>query len=82
MQCKSCGQELHDRSREASVEAHQEDRILREPEVLRLLGLSRATLRRLELDGRLGKRIQIGVRAVGWKSSSIMAFINSRESAK
>ena len=52
--------------------------ILRLQEVIRLTGLSRSSIHRLEASGLFPKRRLIGRRAVGWVSDDVHAFIQSR----
>ncbi len=54
------------------------DRLIRLKEVMDLTGLSRTTIWRLEKDGRFPARVQISPNCIGWKSSSIQGFIESR----
>ena len=53
-------------------------RILREPEVHRLTGLSRVTRWRLEREGTFPQRVQLGKNAVGWREDEITGWIQSR----
>lgn len=52
------------------------DRILRRPEVLERIGLSRSSLYLMMDEGRFPRPLRIGRRAVGWKASAIDAWIN------
>ncbi len=56
-------------------------RILRAPEVVRLIGVSRTTLWRMERAGKFPKRISIsgGGTAVGWREDQIREWIDSRK---
>jgi prophage regulatory protein len=54
------------------------DRILREPEVKRLTGLSRTTRWRLERKVKFPQRLQLSENAVGWLDSEIRLWIESR----
>lgn len=58
-----------------------EKRILRRPEVLRLTGLSTASIYRLMAQGAFPKPRKLGVRAVGWVAAEIQTWIESRERA-
>jgi prophage regulatory protein len=51
--------------------ARAPDRYLREPEVLKRVGVSWVTLRRWEQQGRFPKRHKIGPRVVAWPESEI-----------
>ena len=74
-------------AREANAVERQEkppaeDRLLRLAEVLRLTGLSRATIYRLERAGRFPKRRQISDNAVGWYETEVRAWSASRPRSK
>lgn len=58
-----------------------DDPILPRPVVARQLGVSETTVWRLCRDGILPNPIQISARRVGWRRSTIEAFIASREAA-
>ena len=50
-------------------------KLLREPEVVKITGLSRTTLWRMEKDGNFPKRHKIGLRAVAWLQTDIEQWI-------
>lgn len=54
------------------------DRIIREPEVLKMVGFSRSTLWRREKAGDFPKRRLISTRSVGWLESEVREWIKSR----
>lgn len=54
-------------------------RIIRLPEVLRLTGLSRSWIYAARASGHFPSALQLGPRAVGWKTSDVEAWIASRE---
>jgi prophage regulatory protein len=56
-----------------------DDRFIREPEVRRMTGLSRATRWRLERKGRFPRRRQISANAVGWLLSEVRDWCASRQ---
>jgi prophage regulatory protein len=58
------------------------DRFLRESEVRRITGLSRAQRRRLERTGQFPPRVPLSVRAFGWIESEIRAWVATRISAR
>ena len=58
-----------------------EQKILRRSEVQRVTGLSKATIWRLVKMGDFPRPIRLGARAVGWKSSEIADWIESRPRA-
>jgi prophage regulatory protein len=53
-------------------------RILRAKDVMRMIGLSRSTIWRLEHEGKFPKRANIGGNAVGWLDTEIRAWIDNR----
>lgn len=55
-----------------------ERRILRRPEVEQKTGFKRAHLYNLMKDGKFPKARRVGVRAVGWDSAEIDAWIAQR----
>ena len=57
------------------------DSFLLEEAVQQRTGLSRTTRWRLEKKGKFPKRRQISPGRVGWRSSEILEWINSRELA-
>lgn len=54
------------------------EKILRESQVLELVGLSKSTLWRLEQLGAFPRRRRLGSRSVGWLMSEVMEWIASR----
>ena len=50
-------------------------KILREPEVREVTGLSRATLWRKEREGTFPRRVKLGANSVGWHSDEISEWI-------
>ena len=56
-----------------------QDRILRKPQVLQLVGISRSSIQNRIDDGTFPPSIQLGPRAVGWRLSDIDAWMKSRE---
>ncbi len=54
-----------------------EDRIIREAERLHLTSISRSQCYQLEKRGLFPQRIKLGNRSVGWRLSSIIAFIKN-----
>jgi prophage regulatory protein len=51
------------------------ERLIRLPELLRLTGLSKRTISRLEGASRFPNRRQLGLRAVGWPERQVSAWI-------
>jgi prophage regulatory protein len=58
------------------------DRFLRESEVRRITGLSRAQRHRLERAGQFPHRVALSERAFGWIESEIRAWVASRISVR
>ena len=55
-----------------------DDRPLREREMMKLTGLSRTTIWRMERAGRFPKRVKIGERAVAWSEREVRAWLAAR----
>jgi prophage regulatory protein len=53
--------------------------VLRLPEVVRVTGLSVATIYRLIAQGLFQRPIRLTENAVGWRASEVQAWIESRE---
>jgi prophage regulatory protein len=53
-------------------------KILRTPDVVRLTGLSRVTLWRLERSKKFPARLQLTANSVGWRDDEVMQWIESR----
>ena len=51
--------------------------VIRESEVLRRVGLSTSTIRRLEAEGKFPKRMKMSHRAVGWWRHEIEEWLKS-----
>ena len=58
------------------------DRFLRESEVRRITGLSRAQRQRLERAEQFPRRVRLSDRAFGWIESEIRAWVAGRISAR
>ena len=56
-------------------------RIVRLPEVCRMVGLSRSSILRLEGAGKFPKKFNLSVHAVGWYESEVAAWIAARAPA-
>lgn len=54
-----------------------EDRFLRMGDVTRKTGRSRAAIYRMIAEGTFPPQIQIGTRAVGWRLSSVLEWMES-----
>ena len=54
------------------------DRFLRTPEVLRISGLSRVTLWRLERLGKFPLRRKLSVNSVGWLESEVFLWLEKK----
>ena len=52
--------------------------LLRLPAVLAKVGISRSTLYEMKARGDFPKPVQIGARAVGWRSTDIDSWLESR----
>jgi prophage regulatory protein len=57
---------------------NEPERLLREREVEKLVGVSRQTLWRMERDGDFPKRVRVGKNGVRWKASEVNAWLAAR----
>lgn len=55
------------------------ERIVRAKEVIKITGLSRTTIWRMEKVGTFPARVSLGGNSVGWKHSEVQQWLNSRE---
>jgi prophage regulatory protein len=58
------------------------DVVIRLPQVMELLGLSRSSIYAMVAAGRLPAPIAIGLRARGWLKSEVTDFIRQRAAAR
>lgn len=58
-----------------------EERFLRCPEVMERTGLSRTALYLAVQQGRFPRPVRIGLKAVAWRLSDVLAWMASREPA-
>ncbi|MDD4357544.1 MAG: AlpA family phage regulatory protein [Smithellaceae bacterium] len=59
-----------------------EMRIIRKPELMSKIGLSDATIYRMEKAGRFPKRMQLGGNSVGWVESEVVEWVESRKAQR
>lgn len=55
------------------------DRIIRLPELLRITGLSTASVYRQMAEGLFPRPVRLGKNAVGWRSSSVLSWLENLE---
>ena len=55
------------------------DRIIRLPELLRITGLSTASVYRQMAEGRFPRPVRLGKNAVGWRSGSVSSWLDKLE---
>ena len=55
------------------------EKILRPKDLIKMLGISRTSLWRLEREGCFPKHLQLGVRSIGWKLSDVNQWIKERQ---
>ena len=55
------------------------ERLLRRDEVLRLTGLSKSTLNKMVKAGTFPAPVRIGTRAVAWRESEVLEWIQTRQ---
>ena len=56
-----------------------ESQILRCPDVVKLTGLSKATIYRMMKTGEFPAPVRLGARAVGWRTEDLQHFLDTRE---
>lgn len=56
-------------------------KVLRQPAVSQLTGLSRSSLYRLEAEGTFPKRVILSINSVGWYEHEVEEFLASRPRA-
>ena len=59
-------------------EQKQSERIVRKPELMRIIGLSDVSVWRLEKKGQFPKRLQLGGNSVGWLASEVQEWIDKK----
>jgi prophage regulatory protein len=74
-------QQLSTSEQERRAEQSRRDRILRDEEVRSLTGLSRTTRWRLIRAEKFPKPVKLTESAIGWRESSVLAWISAREAA-
>jgi prophage regulatory protein len=55
---------------------------LRLPAVVRMTGLGRSTIYRMEAARQFPQRVKLGLRAVGWLESEVQAWLEMRAKAR
>jgi prophage regulatory protein len=58
------------------------DRIIRLPELLRITGLSTASVYRQMAETRFPRPVRLGKNAVGWRASAVLSWLESLEEAE
>lgn len=58
------------------------DRIIRKPELRKIVGLSDTSIWRLEKSGEFPKRVQLGAGAVGWLLSEVMEWLDGKAESR
>jgi len=54
------------------------ERLIRKPELMSMIGLSDATIWRMERAGKFPRRVQIGGNSVGWLQSEINEWLERK----
>ena len=54
------------------------ERIMRAKEVVKMTGLSRTTIWRMEKSGQFPSRVSLGVGSVGWRESEVVDWLSTR----
>lgn len=55
--------------------------LMRWPEVERVVGLARETVRKMERAGQFPPRVQITDRTVGWRKADVLRWVSSRQTS-
>lgn len=63
---------------EAPPRSRDPIRLLRLPQVMDVVGLSRSTIYALQEEGRFPKAVKLSTRAIGWVESEIQAWLAER----
>ena len=58
------------------------ERLLRKPELREIVGLSDASIWRLEKGGKFPRRIQLGGNSVAWLETEILSWIKRKADAR
>ncbi len=69
---------MYDRQDTDNAAPAEPDRIVRQPELIGLVGVSPSTIWRWERQGAFPPRVQIGRRAIGWRLSHINKWLATR----
>jgi prophage regulatory protein len=59
-----------------------DDAMLRTKDVLRLMGVSLSTLKRMVLDSRFPKPLRLSSRRIGWPARDVKAWLDAAEEAR
>ena len=59
-----------------------QERVIRKPELFARIGLSDATVWRLERQGKFPKRIKLGGNSVAWLESEVVEWLDERKAAR
>lgn len=65
---------------EQEMKSHE--RVIRKPELMAMIGLSDATIWRLERAGKFPGRIQLGGNSVAWLESEVLDWLKSKADAR
>jgi prophage regulatory protein len=71
--------ELPDKALQQEQVPRPEGRILRLKDVVRMVGLSRSTVWKMDLEGKFPKHRKLGPRSVGWLDVEIHEWIGTRQ---
>ncbi|PWI33074.1 transcriptional regulator [Vibrio albus] len=64
------------------MENQTHDRLIRERECKEITGLSRQTRWRMEKEGKFPSRIQLSERAIAWRLSEVLQWVNNAISVR
>jgi predicted DNA-binding transcriptional regulator AlpA len=59
-----------------------DDTMLRAADVVRITGLSLATLKRMTIDGRFAKPLHLSPHRIGWPGKDVRMWLEERDAAR
>lgn len=77
-----CADDAAEPSAPPQPELPADDTMLRTRDVLRLMGVSLSTLKRMVMDGRFAKPMRLSPRRIGWPARDVRAWLDAAESAR
>lgn len=60
------------------MQPQSRERLIRKPELMSMIGLSDATVWRMEKAGKFPKRLQLGGNSVAWLESEVLDWLSAK----